>query len=89
MEDTVLLDVREVPVLPGDLFLLCSDGLNDMLTDEDIAATLASGLSLSVLAVRLVEEANERGGRDNVTVALIRSKETPKKSGVMAKLLGK
>ena len=89
VEDTVLLDVREVPVLPGDLFLLCSDGLNDMLTDEDIAATLASGLSLSVLAVRLVEEANERGGRDNVTVALIRSKETPKKSGVMAKLLGK
>lgn len=89
VEDTVLLDVREVPVAPGDLFLLCSDGLNDMLTDDDIAAVLASATAIDVAVGHLIDEANGRGGRDNITVALIRSKETPKKSGVMAKLLGK
>ena len=60
-----------------------------MLTDDDIAAVLASATAIDVAVGHLIDEANERGGRDNVTVALIRSKETPKKSGVMAKLLGK
>ena len=74
----------------GDVYLLCSDGLNDMLTDEDIHEVLGqTDQTLGARAQRLVDMANERGGRDNVTVALIRSKETPKKSGVMAKLLGK
>ena len=89
VEDTVLLDVRELTVAPGDAFLLCSDGLNDMLSDGDIASILASELPLDACATRLVGEANERGGRDNITVALIRTQETPKKSGVMAKLLRK
>ena len=89
VEDTVLLDVRELTVLPGDAFLFCSDGLNDMLADADIAGVLAAGLGLEASAARLVDEANERGGRDNVTVALMRTRETPKKSGVMAKLLRK
>ena len=89
VEDTVLLDVRELTVVPGDVFLLCSDGLNDMLADRDIAEVLGSDASLDASAARLVREANERGGRDNITVALIRTRETPKKSGVIAKLLGK
>ena len=89
VEDTVLLDVRELAVAPGDMFLLCSDGLNDMLSDADIAGILGAGLPLDTCAARLVGEANERGGRDNITVALIRAQETPKKSGVMAKLLRK
>ena len=89
VEDTVLLDVRELTVQAGDAFLLCSDGLNDMLADADIVGILSAGLSLEASATRLVGEANERGGRDNVTVALMRTRETPKKSGVMAKLLRK
>lgn len=89
VEDTVLLDVRELAILPGDAYLLCSDGLNDMLSDADIAEILAGDQPLERSAVRLVGEANERGGRDNVTVALMQTRETPKRSGVMAKLLRK
>ena len=89
VEDTVLLDVRELVVTPGDVFLLCSDGLNDMLSDHDIADILGEDLPLDAKAARLIHEANERGGRDNITVALLSTRETPKKSGVIAKLLGK
>ncbi len=89
VEDTVLLDLRELAIQPGDIFLLCSDGLNDMLADRDIAEVLALELPMEACTARLVDEANARGGRDNVTVALIRTRETPKKSGVIAKLLGK
>lgn len=89
VEDTVLLDVQEVELAPGDLLLLCSDGLNDMLTDADIAAILAAPDALTDKSRRLVDEANARGGRDNVSVVLVRALPPPKKSGVMAKLLGK
>ncbi|MDO5624671.1 MAG: Stp1/IreP family PP2C-type Ser/Thr phosphatase [Pseudomonadota bacterium] len=90
VEDTVLLDVQEQPVAPGDMFLLCSDGLNDMLGDDDIAAALAAPEpSLQARAQTLVDQANALGGRDNISVALIHAEESPKKSGVMAKLLRK
>lgn len=90
VEDTVLLDVQDQPMEPGDVYLLCSDGLNDMLGDEDIHAVLdKTDETLDVRAQRLVDMANERGGRDNISVALIRVHETPKKSGMMAKLLRK
>ena len=87
VEDTVLLDVQEVELAPGDVLLLCSDGLNDMLADADIAAILATADPLADKSRRLVDEANARGGRDNVSVVLVRVPSAPKKSGVMAKLL--
>jgi protein phosphatase len=89
VEDTVLLDVQEVPLQEGDIYLLCSDGLNDMVADEDIAEILAQAQPLDLLAQALVDAANAAGGRDNVSVALIRVNETPKKSGVLSKLLRK
>lgn len=89
VEDTVLLDVQEVPLEAGDIYLLCSDGLNDMLADADIAAALDAAEALDTLCRRLIDSANDAGGRDNVSVALIRVVETPKKSGVFSKLLRK
>jgi len=71
VEDTVLLELREVSLAPGDVLLLCSDGLNDMVTDGDIAAVLAVPAPLHAKAQRLLDEANARGGRDNVSVVLI------------------
>ena len=56
----------------GDLFLLCSDGLTDMVRDEDIAAALDADGPLVASADRLVERANRNGGRDNITVVLAR-----------------
>lgn len=71
VEATVMTDVAEHEVLPGDIYLLCSDGLNDMVDDETIAEAL-SGLSanLALCASQLVQLANDNGGRDNVSVIL-------------------
>ncbi|MBF0590293.1 MAG: hypothetical protein HQL53_14325, partial [Magnetococcales bacterium] len=55
---------------PGDAILMCSDGLSGMITDEDIA-TLMQGVSkdtLPAVATKLIEQAKENGGKDNVTV---------------------
>jgi len=70
---TVEVDIQEFDVQPGDVILLCSDGLNDMVDDEEIALTLRtlSG-NLQLAADHLVHMANDNGGRDNVSVILIK-----------------
>ena len=67
-----LVDVREEPTRPGDVVLLCSDGLNTMIEDGEIEDCLQRERVLSTAANELVLEANRRGGVDNVTVILIR-----------------
>jgi len=89
VEDTVLLDVQEVGIASGDVLLLCSDGLNDMLHDADIAAVLGSAESPHEMSQHLIELANGRGGRDNVSVIVVKAQEPPRKPGMMAKLLRK
>jgi serine/threonine protein phosphatase PrpC len=74
-ESDVLVDVREVQVQPGDLYLLCSDGLTGMLADSEIRDRMASGRSLHEICRSLVNEANARGGLDNVTVVLLSLEE--------------
>jgi protein phosphatase len=67
----VLVDVASMQVRPGDLLLLCSDGLNTMLSDEQIRAIVAGHRHDPEAACRaLVEEANRHGGEDNVTVVV-------------------
>ena len=73
VEDTVLLETHLHDVMPGDLYLLCSDGLSDMLDDETIAELLQRGDSLPELAATLIDAANEAGGRDNISVVLARA----------------
>lgn len=65
------VDFLETELMNGDLYLLCSDGLNSMLTDDEIAELLESEGSLDERATRLIESANEHGGNDNVTVVLL------------------
>lgn len=89
VEDAVLLDLREIDCLPGDRLLLCSDGLNDLVRDEDIAQMLATEASAQAQCQALVDLANERGGRDNVSVILIKAPEAPNKSGMVSRLLRK
>lgn len=74
-ESDVLVDVREVEVQPGDLFLLCSDGLTGMLSDADIGERLSSGRSLHEICRSLVTDSNARGGIDNITVVLLAAEE--------------
>lgn len=62
----------------GGLYLLCSDGLTDMVDDSEIALTFESvGVNLDLAADCLVQLANDRGGRDNITVALLAVRELP------------
>jgi len=69
----VVVDISESEALPGDIYLLCSDGLNDMVSDEDIRGTISTySANLQVTADNLVKLANENGGRDNVSVVLAR-----------------
>ncbi len=69
---TVEPDIRSFVVRTGDLFLLCSDGLTDMLSDSGIAALLSGHRgSLDAAAHGLIDAANALGGRDNITVILV------------------
>jgi PPM family protein phosphatase len=76
-------------VLVGDIYLLCSDGLNDMVEDDDIQSTLyALQSNLPLAASQLIQMANDNGGRDNVSVVLVKVKgkfAVPR--GWLAKLL--
>lgn len=89
VDDVVLLDLNEHQVEPGDIYLMCSDGLSDMMQDSAMAEILQNSTSLALMAAELVTLANENGGRDNITVLLIEASATPEKRGLMARLLGK
>jgi protein phosphatase len=88
IDPSVEPEIHEYPTKPGDIFLLCSDGLCDMVDDEDIGmAVQALGANLNLAAQQLVQMANDNGGRDNVSVILVRVlREYPAARGVMAKV---
>lgn len=71
----VVPEIHVHDVLVGDVYLLCSDGLNDMMEDEDIQSTLyALQNNLPLAADQLIQMANDNGGRDNVSVILVKVK---------------
>jgi len=73
IDPEVETEIHTYDVEPGDIYLLCSDGLSDMVTDEDIHATLdAMRANLPLAAQQLVQLANDSGGRDNISVILVR-----------------
>jgi len=73
IDPQVEAEVHTYGVEPGDIYLLCSDGLSDMVNDEDIQLTLSSlQTNLQLAAQQLVQQANDNGGRDNVSVILVR-----------------
>lgn len=74
-DSEVVVDVIETVAQPGDLFLLCSDGLTTMLNDQEIHQRLAGQGELEDVCRRLIHDANARGGFDNVTVILMRVSE--------------
>ena len=88
IDPSVEPEIHEYPTRPGDLYLLCSDGLCDMVEDEEISTALqALGGNLKLAAQQLVQMANDNGGRDNVSVILVRIlREYPGARGVMAKV---
>jgi PPM family protein phosphatase len=74
-EPDVEVDTYTVPGRPGDVFLLCSDGLTSMVSDDEVASILRGVDSLEEAAETLVRAANQSGGKDNITVVLFRLEE--------------
>jgi len=67
----VEVDVQEITFQNNDLFLLCSDGLTDMMEDEKILEVMKSEKTVDKMCSKLVTLANERGGLDNITVVIV------------------
>jgi protein phosphatase len=88
IDPTVQVETQEHVTLPGDIYLLCSDGLNDMVSDEEIQLTLSVlGSNLELAAQQLVHIANDNGGRDNISVILVKIlRNFPAKRGIFARL---
>jgi serine/threonine protein phosphatase PrpC len=73
VEDLVLMETHLHDVQSGDIYLMCSDGLSDMLRDPQIAEVMAAHTSLPEMGEALVAAANDAGGRDNIAVVLVRA----------------
>lgn len=70
VNDTVALDILKGKKKSGDLFLLCSDGLTDMVEESSVLSTLSTNTSLRERSDSLIQLAKQAGGKDNVTVVL-------------------
>jgi serine/threonine protein phosphatase PrpC len=90
VEPTVDVEVHEHDVLPDDIYLLCSDGLPDMVSDDDIHLTIKTfNASLGDVSQQLVDLANNHGGRDNVSVMLAQVMESfAAKQNLFVKIAG-
>jgi serine/threonine protein phosphatase PrpC len=90
VEPTVEVDLSEQLVQKGDFYVLCSDGLSDMIEDEDIHLTISTfGASLETVAKQLIQLANDNGGRDNVSLILSQVVDSfAARKGVVDRILG-
>jgi protein phosphatase len=89
VDEQVMLELHEHLVEEGDIYLMCSDGLSDMISDETIASVLLNDLSLAQMADKLVFLANQEGGRDNISVLLVQATRPTEKRGLISRWLGK
>ncbi len=89
VEAAVQVDVVEHPASPEDVYLLCSDGLSDMVDDEDIHLTISTfGANLDTAGKQLIQLSNDHGGKDNISLILTHVLESfPAKQGLISKLL--
>jgi protein phosphatase len=77
VETRLPLEVKIHPVEAGDIYLMCSDGLTDMVDDASIASLMGDNTNLAQRTSALIHLANAKGGRDNVTVMLIHALDVP------------
>ncbi len=89
VEDAVALELNDHVVAEGDIYLMCSDGLSDMVDDPSIKAVLDTSAPLEQIASNLVDLANQNGGRDNITILLAQASASSEKRGLISRLLGK
>jgi len=83
------IETGESPFLPGDIILLCSDGLSDMIGSGEITSILSKPATLTERTKQLIGAANEAGGNDNITAVLVENNKQPKKQPVLKPVLKK
>jgi len=90
VEANVNVEIQEMEVQKGDCFLMCSDGLPDMVEDEDIHLTISTfSKDVRTAGEQLIKLTNDNGGRDNVSVILVRVAESfPAEAGLLRKVRG-
>jgi protein phosphatase len=76
MQDHVVVDLQHDDPKEGDVYVLCSDGLSGMVSDDDIRHIVTGTNDIRDACRRLIQRANERGGEDNITAVLIKIEET-------------
>jgi serine/threonine protein phosphatase PrpC len=81
------MEVNEFQVEPQDLFLLCSDGLTDMVDDQELHLMITAPMSIEEKAVLMIDAANAMGGRDNISVVLVQASSGAQKRGLMSRWL--
>ena len=89
VEDAVLLDVTEHRVEPHDVYVMCSDGLSDMVRDTPMAHIMLGHATLEQKSRQLISAANANGGRDNISVVLVHAVEPTTKRSFLSRILGK
>ncbi len=75
VKETVDVDLFTEELEDGDMVLLCTDGLTNMVSDERIRMTVAASRDVTEAVIHLVDEANEQGGKDNISVILVQYEE--------------
>jgi protein phosphatase len=85
IETEVVLELNEHEVHSGDIYLMCSDGLSDMVQDVAISDVLQTSQALEHKAIELVAMANDNGGRDNISVLLVQAGTNPEKKGLISR----
>jgi len=90
VEQNVEVEIHEQPVQKSDYYVLCSDGLSDMIEDEDIHLTISTfSANLDTVAKQLIQLSNDNGGRDNVSVIMAHVAEPfPAHRRIFDKILG-
>jgi protein phosphatase len=90
VEPAVEVEIQEVPAQKGEIYVLCSDGLSDMIEDEDIHLTINTfGANLDTVARQLIQLANDNGGRDNISVLMAHVLDAfPARTRIFDKILG-
>jgi protein phosphatase len=90
VEAAVEVEVQEHPAQRGDIYVLCSDGLSDMVEDDDIHLTINTfGANLETVAKQLIQLGNDNGGKDNISVVLAQVLDSfPARRGLVDKMLG-
>lgn len=89
VESSVDVEINEAEVVPGDFYLLCSDGLSDMVEDDDIQLTISTfHANLDVVGQQLIRLSNDQGGRDNISLMLAYiAQPFPARKGLLGNVL--